>query len=140
MDLEAENPGTIPLLAFLGHERRIDLEEDVGEGSAEVSAIDIGVAGGFGVVEIFAFRAVEFDGLDVWIVGHACGKEGGGAAEEAGAFAEIGFFVFFELYEIISIIQIFPIKFGITLSAFGVGMVLGCLKKDVPFWLSLWWW
>lgn len=138
MDLEAENPGTMPLLAFLWHERWIDLEKDVGEGSAEVGAINVGVAGRFRVVEIFAFRAVEFDGLDVWVVGHACGKEGGGAAEEAGTFAEIGFFVFFELDEIISIIQILPINFGITLPAFGVGMGLGCLKKDGPFWLSPW--
>ena len=97
MHLEAENPRTIPLFAFFGHKGRIDLEQDIRERSTEVGAIDVGVPGGFGVVEVFAFGAVEFDGLDVWIIGHAGGEEGGGGAEDARAFAEIGFFVFFEL-------------------------------------------
>lgn len=97
MNLEPKHPGTIPLFALFGNKGRVNLKEDVGEGSPEVGAIDVGVAGGFGVVEVFAFGAVEFDGLDVWVVGHAGGQERGRGAEDAGTFAEVGFFVFFEL-------------------------------------------
>lgn len=68
------------------------------EGGAEVGAFDVGVAGGFGVVDIFAFAAVEFYGLHADYVGHSGGEEGLGVAVDAGAFAELGFFVFFDLW------------------------------------------
>ena len=97
MNPEPKHPRTIPLLALFGNKGRVNLKEDVGEGSAEIGAVDVGVAGGFGVVEVFAFGAVEFDGLDVGVVGHAGGEEWGGGAEDAGTFAEVGFFVFFQL-------------------------------------------
>ena len=38
------------------------------EGGAEVRAVNRGVAGGFGVVDVFAPSAVELDGLDVGVV------------------------------------------------------------------------
>jgi hypothetical protein len=55
------------------------------------------VARGFGVVEVFAFGAKEFDGGGVGDVGLAHGEEGLLVAHYAGAFAEVAFFVFFEL-------------------------------------------
>ena len=70
------------------------------ERGAEVGAVDGGVAGGFGIVQVLAFAAVEFDGLDVREVGHAGREEGVVGAGDAGAFAEVGFFVFFELLNV----------------------------------------
>ena len=67
------------------------------EGAAEVSAVYGGVAGGFWVVEVFAAGAVEFYGGEVCGVVLACGEEGLACAEDAGAFAEFGFFEFVEL-------------------------------------------
>ena len=55
------NPGLIPALGFRGQHGRVDLKQDVVEGGAEVCAIDAVVARGFGVVEVLAFGAVEFD-------------------------------------------------------------------------------
>lgn len=97
MHPKPKHPRLIPLLRLLRHQGRIDLVEDVGEGGTEVGAVDLGVAAGFGVVEIFAAGAVEFYGLDVGVVGHSRGEEGVGCAEDAGAFAEVAFFVFVEL-------------------------------------------
>lgn len=55
MDLEPEDSGDV-LLGWLGtNEILVGLEEKVWEGCAEVRAIEGGVAGGFGVVNIFAF-------------------------------------------------------------------------------------
>ena len=82
---------------FLGDEGGVDLEKDVLEGSTEVGAVDDGVPGGFRVVEVFAFGAVEFDGLDVGKVGHAGWEEEVGVAHDAGAFAKVAFFVLVEL-------------------------------------------
>lgn len=67
------------------------------EGSAEVGAIDDGVAGGFRIIEVFAACAVEFYGGGVGDVGLAHGEERLGVAEDAGAFAEVGFFELLEL-------------------------------------------
>lgn len=97
MHLEAEHLRLIPLGRFLRNKRRVDLEEDVLEGGAEVGAVDVGVAGGLWVVEVFAFAAVEFHGLDVWEVGHAGWEKRVGTADHTGAFAKIAFFIFFEL-------------------------------------------
>lgn len=97
MHLEAKYPRFVPLDRFLGDESGIDLEENVLEGGAEVGAIDDGVAGRFRVVEVFAFGAVELDGLDVGEVGHAGWEEQVGVAHDAGTFAKVAFFVFFEL-------------------------------------------
>lgn len=71
MHLEAEYLGLIPLNGLLRDHVRIDLEEDVLKGCAKVGAVNVGVAGGFGIVEIFAFAAEEFDRLGVGDVGHA---------------------------------------------------------------------
>lgn len=97
MHLEAKHPGAIALLALVGHQGRVDLEEDVGEGGAEVGAVDVGVPRRFRVVEVLAFGAVELDGLDVRVVRHAGREERRGAAEDPRAFAEVGFLVFFQL-------------------------------------------
>ena len=67
------------------------------EGSAEIGAVDGCVAGGLGVVEIFAFRTVQLDGLLAGVVAETHGEEGLGFAEDAGAFAEVSFLVFVEL-------------------------------------------
>lgn len=67
------------------------------ERGTEIGAVDGGVPGGFGVVEVFALGAVELDELGAGRVGHAGGEEVVGFAVDAGAFAEIAFFVLFEL-------------------------------------------
>jgi len=59
------------------------------EGSAEVGAVDYGMAGGFGVVEVFAAGAVEFYGGGVRDVGLTHGEEGLRFAHYAGAFAKV---------------------------------------------------
>ncbi len=116
MDLEAEHAGAVALLALVGHQGRVDLEEDVGEGGAEVGAVDVGVPRRLRVVEVLAFGAVELDGLDVRVVGHAGREERGGAAEDPRAFAEVGFFVFFQLWRGTGIIigdsSCLPRRFG----------------------------
>lgn len=95
MDLKPKYPRLIPLHTLLGHQRRIHLKKDILKGSAEISAVDSGVARGFGVVDILAFPAVEFHGLGLGDVGEAGGEERVGEAGDAGAFAEVGFFVLF---------------------------------------------
>lgn len=55
--------------------------------------------GRFRVVEVLAFGAVELDGGAGREVGEPGGEEGMCVAEDAGAFAEVGFFVFFELID-----------------------------------------
>lgn len=115
VDLEAEHLGHVAALGLGRHEGRVDLEEDVLEGGAEVGAVDGGVAAGFRVVEIFAAAAVEFHRLHVGEIGHAGWEERLRFAEHAGAFAEVGFFVFFELGE-------------------HAGLVLYVAEKKFPCW------
>ena len=55
------------------------------------------MAGGFGIIEIFAFAAVELNGLDIGEVGEASGEEWVRKAGDTGAFAEVGFLVLFQL-------------------------------------------
>ena len=97
MDLEPENPRLVPPDRLLRDQSRVDLEQDVLERGPEIGAVDGGVARGFGVVEVFAFGAVEFYGLHVGEVGHAGGEEGVRFAVDAGASAKVVFLVFFEL-------------------------------------------
>ena len=97
MNLESKDPRHMPRPALLRYQRRIHLKDDVVEGRAEVGAVDGGVAGCLGVVDVLAFGAVHLYGFLVGEVGLAHGQEGVGVAEDAGAFAEIGFFVFVEL-------------------------------------------
>lgn len=97
MDLEAEDLGDVTLHGLDGDESGVNLEQDVLEGSAEVSAVDGGVAAGFRVVDVLAFAAVELDRLDVGQVGHAGWEERLGFADHAGTFAEVGLLVFLEL-------------------------------------------
>lgn len=147
MHLEAKHPGAVALLAFVGHQGRVDLEEDVGEGGAEVGAVDVGVPRRFRVVEVLAFGAVELDGLDVRVVRHAGREERRGAAEDPRAFAEVGFLVFFQLRQGMGVIigdsSSLPWNSGYYRcgDSAGKGEGLGNrLKDDVPFWLSPWWW
>ena len=52
---------------------------------------------GFGIVKVFTFPAVEFDGLNVRKVGHASREERVILTHDTGAFAEVTFLVFLEL-------------------------------------------
>lgn len=97
MHFEAVDLGLVAAAGFFGDEGWVDLEEDVVERGAEVGAVDGGVARGLGVVEVFAFGAVELYAFLVRDVGEAHGEEGVVLAHYAGAFAEVAFFVFFEL-------------------------------------------
>ena len=99
MHPKPKHPRLIPFPTFPRHQRRINLEHDALKTGAKICAVDGGVPGGFRVVDVFAFGAVEFDGLDPGGVGQGGGKQGVGGAVEAGATAEIEFFVFFELGE-----------------------------------------
>lgn len=95
-------PRLIPPLRLDGHERGIDLEEDIGERGAEVGAVDAVVARRLGIVDVLAFGAVEFDGAGAGDVVLAGGEEVLGLADDAGAFAEDALFVFLHLRGIIS--------------------------------------
>lgn len=97
MYLEAEDLGFIPSRRFVRYKSGVDLEHDIDKGRAEVSAINGGMAGGFGVVEIFASRTVEFDVLGIVDVRHAGREQVLGFAVNPGTFAKISFLVFFEL-------------------------------------------
>lgn len=97
MHLESKNPGHIPRRGLDGNQQWIHLKENILERGAKVCAVDGGVPGGFGVVEVFALGAVELDVLGAGRVGHAGGEEVVGFAVDPGAFAEVAFFVFFKL-------------------------------------------
>ncbi len=56
--------GFVTTRALAGQQGRVDLEEDVMEGGTEICAIDGCVSGGFGVVQVLATGAVEFDCFD----------------------------------------------------------------------------
>ncbi len=58
MDLEAVDPRSISIIALGWNQRWVDLEDNVVEGGAKVSSVDGRMAGGFRIVDIFAFRAV----------------------------------------------------------------------------------
>ena len=93
MNFETVDAGNVALLGLLGDEGRVDLEEDVVERRAEVGTVDGCVSRGLRVVEIFAFRAVEFDCLLTGVVGLAHWQEWLRVAEDTGTFAEVGFLV-----------------------------------------------
>lgn len=97
MDLEPVHAGHVALGALGGDQGRVDLEDDVVEGCAEVGTVDGRVPGGFGVVRVLAARAVEFDGLEVRDVGETHGEERVGVTHDSGAFPELGFLVLVEL-------------------------------------------
>ena len=97
MYFETKNPRLVPFDGLLWDQSRIDLEEDVLERRPEVRTIDVGMARGFGIVEVFAFAAVELDGLDVREICHACRKKRVRAAHDSGAFTKVAFFVFLKL-------------------------------------------
>jgi hypothetical protein len=69
MDSKPENTWFIAGAGFWWDQSWVDLEEDVVETAAEVGAVDASVARGFRVVDVFAFRAVEFHGPEGGVVG-----------------------------------------------------------------------
>ena len=70
----------------------------MGEGGAEVRAVDGTVARGLRGVDILAAAAVELDCLLIRDVGQADGKKGMGLAEDTGTSSEIGAFVLVQLH------------------------------------------
>lgn len=108
VDPEAVDPGLVSFLRLLRDQRGVDLEQDVLEGGAEVGAVDGGVAGGFRVVEVFTFGAVELDGLDVGVVRHAHGEERVVFAHDARTLAEIALLVFLQLVRAGSVSSLGP--------------------------------
>lgn len=97
VDLEAVAPWCVALGGLGGGQGGVDLEEDLGEGGAEVGAIDGRVAAGLWVVEVLAAGAPELDGLLVGDVGQADGQEGVRIAVDAGALAEVCLLILLEL-------------------------------------------
>lgn len=97
VQFESEHARDVASNRLFRYQGGVSRVEQVLESGAEIGAVDVGVAGGFGVVDVFAFAAVEFHGLDAGDVGHSRGEERLGVAVDAGAFAEFGFFVFFDL-------------------------------------------
>ena len=81
MHLEAEDLGLVAPSGLRGDQRRVDLEEHVVEGGAEVGAVDGGVFGGFRVVDVFAsvwvgaLAGVSFGGCSIHLLP---GRKGGG--------------------------------------------------------------
>ena len=75
VDLEAVAARHVALYRLGGDEGGVDLEDDVVEGGAKVRAVDGGVAGRLGVVNVLAASAVQLNGLDVGNVGEAHGEE-----------------------------------------------------------------
>lgn len=97
MDLEAVAPGRVTLGGLGGRQGGVDLEEDLGEGGAEVGPVDGGVAARLWVIKVLAAGTPELDGLLVGDVGRADGQEGVRVAVDAGAFAEVCLLVLLEL-------------------------------------------
>lgn len=97
VDLEAVAPGRVTLGGLGGRQGGVDLEEDLGEGSAEVGPVDGGVAARLWVIKVLAAGTPELDGLLVGDVGRADGQEGVRVAVDAGAFAEVCLLVLLEL-------------------------------------------
>lgn len=71
MDSESVNSWNISVVALLGNQSGVYLEDNIVKRCAEVCTIDRRMAGGFGVVDIFAFSAVELYSLNVRVVGLA---------------------------------------------------------------------
>lgn len=97
MDLEAEDARHVPFQTLCRYQRRVDLEDDVVEGGAKVGSVDGGVAARLRVVHVLAAGAVELDGFNVGDVRQAHGEERVVKAVDAGAFAKLGFLIFFKL-------------------------------------------
>lgn len=97
VDLEAVAPGRVALGGLGGRQGGVDLEEDLGEGGAEVGAVDGGVAARLWVVEVLAAGAPELDRLLVGDVGQADGQEGVRVAVDAGTFAEVCLLILLQL-------------------------------------------
>lgn len=55
------------------------------------------MAGGFRIVNVFAFGAVELDSAHVWEVMLAHGQERMSIAKHAGTFAKVAFLIFVKL-------------------------------------------
>lgn len=89
------------------------------EGGAEVGTVDGGVPRGFRIVDVFALGAVHLDGLLVGDIGLAHREERMRVADDAGAFAEVGFFVFVKL-------KIRKITSRLTVALFFGGGGRGC--------------
>lgn len=65
VNLEPIHPWHVAFHALRRDQCRIYLEYDIVKGRAEVGAVNSGVAAGFGIVDVFAARAEQFDRLDV---------------------------------------------------------------------------
>lgn len=77
---------------------RVDHEEHVGKGGAKIGAVDGGMSGGLGGVEVFTAGTVELDRLLVRDIGEAEGEEHLGVAQDAGTSAKVALLVLFNLY------------------------------------------
>lgn len=97
MDLEAKYAGHVAVVGLGGYQSRVDLKENVVEGGAKIGAIDQRMTGGFGIIDVFATCAVEFDGLDVGIIGLTHGQQRMRFAHNAWAFTELGLLVLVKL-------------------------------------------
>ena len=72
------------------------------ERGTKVSAINVSMARGFGVIKVFAFAAEKLDGLDVGDVGHAGREEGMRLAHYTRALAEIALLIFLALEKLVT--------------------------------------
>lgn len=94
---EAVDPGLVATQALLGVQCGIHLEQDGVEGGAEIGTVDGGVAGGLGVVDVFAFGAVEFDGAHIGEVGLAHGQKGVAFTQDTRTLAKVALLVLVKL-------------------------------------------
>ena len=73
------------------------MEEEVGERSTEVGAIDARVAGGLWIVDVLTLGAVQLDVLRRRCVGEASGQEMRACTVHTWAFAEFTFLILLQL-------------------------------------------
>ena len=78
-------------------EARVDEEEQVREGGAEVRAVDRAVPRRLRRVDVLAAAAVELDGLLIWYVSQPDGQERLLQAKDARAAPEVASFVLLKL-------------------------------------------
>lgn len=97
VQLESKDPGHIAVCALGGNQLWVDLEEHVWETAAVVGAVDRGVAGRFGVVDVLAAAAEQLHRLGVRDVGQGNWEKWVVVAQNAGAAAEITLLEFFQL-------------------------------------------
>lgn len=103
MELEPVNPRRVSIQILCRYQARVYLEEDIVEARPKVGAVDGGMAGGFGIVDVFAPGTVELDSLRIRHVGLAHWQESLRFARYARALAKVVFLEFLHLQALLAV-------------------------------------